>query len=292
MAHTVIGVFDNASEAQQAVERLIDEGFVRDHVDVSSRAATNPTVAPGSDTYGTNYDRSNRNDKDDDSIGGFFKSLFGSDDDSERYSEVARRSSSIVTVHAQSTDQAHRAAEILDEYGAVDIDERASQYGYAADSGQMTDARATDSTASIPIIEEELQVGKRVVQTGGARLRSRIVERPVEEHLRLREERVWVERNAVNRQATDADFAAFKEGTIEITEQAEIPVVAKDARVVEEVSLGKTVEEREETIRDTVRRTEVDVEKLDADEVRNTTTDDVRTSTSDQTLLRDRDTDL
>ena len=66
----------------------------------------------------------------------------------------------------------------------------------------------------------------------------------------------------MNRPATEADFAAFKEGTVEMIETAEVPVVAKEARVVEEVSLGKEATERSETIRDTVRKTEVDVEQL------------------------------
>ena len=41
-----------------------------------------------------------------------------------------------------------------------------------------------------------------------------------------------------------------------------MPVVAKTANVIEEISVGKAVTEREEVIRDTVRKTEVDVDKL------------------------------
>lgn len=123
-----------------------------------------------------------------------------------------------------------------------------------------------ETTGSIPIIEEQLNVGKRVVETGGARLRSRIIERPVEENLHLREEHVYVERTPVNRPATEADLAAFQEGEINITEHAEVPVINKEARVVEEISLEKEVEEREEVIRDTVRRTDVEIEDLDTED--------------------------
>ena len=112
------------------------------------------------------------------------------------------------------------------------------------------------------MLQEELRVGKREVETGGVRLRSRIVERPVEESIRLREEHVSVTRNPVSRPATEADFAGFKEGTVEMKEYAEKPVVAKEAKIVEEVSLGKEVSEREETISDTVRHTEVDTEVI------------------------------
>jgi len=193
-----------------------------------------------------------------DKVGNFFGSLFNNHDDAHSYSQVARQGTT-VTVHARSAEEATRAAALLDQYGAVDLDERASQYRSGATS--MTDA-TTSGSASLPVIEEELQVGKRTVETGGVRLRSRIVETPVEEHLRLREEHVHVERNPVNRDATTADFDTFREGTIELTEHAEVPVVAKDVRVVEEVRLQKDVEERQEVIKDTLRSTEVEVENL------------------------------
>jgi stress response protein YsnF len=82
--------------------------------------------------------------------------------------------------------------------------------------------------------------------------------------LRLREENVRVERNTVDRPATAADLDNFKEGEFEMVERAEVPVVSKEARVVEEVILGKEVNERKETIRDTVRSTEVEVEDIES----------------------------
>jgi uncharacterized protein (TIGR02271 family) len=251
MAYTVIGVFDNRSEAQQAVQQLTSSGFSHQDIDISSQRTD------------TASDASYRRDDDTDSIGSFFRSLFGSDDEATTYSEVARRGV-VVTVHAQSGEQSARAVQIMDQYGAVDVDDRARHY--RREEGTLTSqTSATDTDKAIPIIEEQLQVGKREVETGGVRVRSRVLERPVEEHLRLREEHVHVERNPVNRPATEADLSTFKEGEIEITEHAEVPAVNKEARVVEEVRLSKEVEEREETVRDTIRKTDVDVEKLDRD---------------------------
>ncbi len=100
------------------------------------------------------------------------------------------------------------------------------------------------------------------MQTGGVRLKSRIVERPVEEEMRLRQERVTVERNSVDREATSDELQAFTEGEIEMVENAEVPVVNKQARVVEEIRLNKEVDEHTETVHDTVRKTEVDIENL------------------------------
>jgi len=114
----------------------------------------------------------------------------------------------------------------------------------------------------VPIVEEELRVGKREVDRGGVRVDVDVEEVPVEEQVRLREETVRVERRAVDRPVSDADAATFQEGTFEVRETDEEAIVDKQARVVEEVVIDKDVEERTETIRDTVRRTDVDVEDL------------------------------
>ena len=90
------------------------------------------------------------------------------------------------------------------------------------------------------------------------RVRSYVVETPVEEDVALRGETVHLERTPVDR-AVGADDA-FVDRTIEATETAEEAVVSKEARVTEEISLEKVVDTRTETVRDTVRHTEVEVE--------------------------------
>jgi len=70
-----------------------------------------------------------------------------------------------------------------------------------------------------------------------------------------------LDRRPIDRAVTGAD-TAFKKGTIEVTETSEIPVVSKEAHVVEEVVAGKTATDRTETITDTVRRTDVEVEEI------------------------------
>jgi uncharacterized protein (TIGR02271 family) len=114
----------------------------------------------------------------------------------------------------------------------------------------------------IPVVEEEIQVGTRHVERGGIRVYSRVTERPVEQEVHLRDEHVTVERRPVDRPATERDLAAFREGTIEVTETHEQPIITKEARVVEEVVIDKDVREHTERVRDTVRRTEVDAEPL------------------------------
>ncbi len=260
MDQTVVGMFDTSSQAQQAAQKLAAAGFGLEGVDVSNARDTT-SDAKHQRSASTTAEQAN------DGISGFFNSLFGgddSDDTAQRYGHVARSTGSIVAVHCQSAEHAHKAAKILDEAGAVDVNERAAATGYqaAGKASNATNANAAADGMTAEIIEEKLQVGKRVEQTGGVRLRSRIVERPVEASVRLREEHVVVNRIPVDRPATNADFNTFKEGQVEVTESAERAVVGKQAHVVEEVSLGKQVTEREETIHETVRKTEVDVEKI------------------------------
>jgi stress response protein YsnF len=248
MAQTVIGFFDNAEEGRKAVNQLQEMGLSRDNVDITENS--------GSGNVSYNNDRS---DDHENGITRFFKSLFGDDDDrADRYSRVGNNSRCIVTVHARSEDEAERAADILDSCGAIDVDERASQYGAVSSDRSENAGQRRETT--IPRVEENLQVGKRTEERGGVIVRSRIVERPVEEHIRLREEHVNVERQPVNRPVSADEQGSFRDREIELTERSEVPVVNKEARVVEEIKLSKEVSERDETVRDTVRNTEVDIQ--------------------------------
>lgn len=128
---------------------------------------------------------------------------------------------------------------------------------------RATDITKVDDHLVVPVVEEELEVGKRLVEDGGARIHTHVIETPVQEQITLQEETVTVDRHAVDRVASDADLNVFEERTIEVLETAEVPVVTKEARVVEEVVVGKSATEHTETVRDTVRRTDVEVEELD-----------------------------
>lgn len=214
----------------------------------------------------------------------------------EYYAEGVRRGGTLVTVDAPD-NMAQQAVDIMNGNGAVDIDTRGASYrssgytGYSetaapyateditreretyrtANTGRTGNADAMNTGAAtnvnaqgetvIPIVEEELVVGKRQVQGGGARIHTYVTERPVDASVTLREEHVTVDRRPVDRAATDADMA-FGEKSFDITETSEEAVVGKTSRIVEEVVVGKTATDRTETVRDTVRRTDVEVEEL------------------------------
>lgn len=127
-------------------------------------------------------------------------------------------------------------------------------------------SQGSSGSESIPIIEENVEIGKRKEETGGAKIHKKVEEHDVEENVRLKEEHVDVNRKPVDRKATDKDLETFQEGEQNIRETKEVPVVNKEARVVEEVEINKEVTEDEKTIRDTEKKTKVDTEKLDSND--------------------------
>lgn len=137
--------------------------------------------------------------------------------------------------------------------------------GTGAASMQRTDQATATSDGgreeTIKMAEERLRVGKREAHAGRVRVRSYVTETPVEEQVTLREERVHVDQRPLDRPATAAEASLFQDRTIEAEESIEEAVIQKDVRVTGEVVVSKDAIERTETIRDTVRRTEVDVDQ-------------------------------
>jgi len=189
----------------------------------------------------------------------------------EYYAEGIRRGGVLVTVRTTEA-LADEAADILDDAGAKDVEEKSREWQssgwnpkhtFYTDRDNITGgARIKDvkGERKMDVVQEEIDIGKRQVNRG-VRVYSEVTEKPVEKQVNLREERISVDRRPVNREATPADIDSFKEGQIELTETREEPVVKKTARVVEEVRIGKDVNERTETVRDTVRRKDVRVEE-------------------------------
>ena len=202
------------------------------------------------------------------------------EEEAEFYAEGVRRGSTLVAVKADD-GRVNEALRLMNRFGPVDVRERSSQWrsegwaGFNADSATGTTTRTTSSAATrpsaarnietetaIPIVEEELHVGKREVDKGGVRVHSYLEEKPVRESVELREESVYVERRPVDRSVDPGTIDAFQERSYEVRERAEQVVTEKQARVVEEVVVGKKVDTHVETVEDTVRRTRVEVEKM------------------------------
>lgn len=274
MAHTLIACFDSDDHARHARDRLVAEGADAGSIHLRRESAATDATSSASDASGS-YDT------DSGGLSSWFRSIFGMRDEHDEvrtHREAMRRGGTLLTLETADETRIDRYSELLRDSGAVDLETRAAQWrsegwdGGTAATGTITATAAsatTDdaATRTVPVIEEELAIGTRVVQRGGVRVFTRLVETPVEEQVRLREEHAEVRRRPVGRPATEADLAAAaSSGTIEVRETAEEPVVAKRAQVTEEVEVGTRATERTETIRDTVRHTEVEVDRIAATE--------------------------
>ena len=273
---TLVAVFENAAHAQAAIRDLREAGISEGAITQHSGPVTGATTASTTTTYQPER--------------GFWASLFGgeAEHDSTVYDRSLEGGSTVVTVKAPEAE-ASRVMQILEQHNPVDIDERGSGYGLAATGGTRALSSGTapyeapiaagpsavpamapqgrgtpDPESTIQLAEERLSVGKRLVNRGGTRIRRYVVETPVEEQVTLRDEKVTLERRPVT-DARPVSAADFSDKTIEMTETHEEAVIAKTAHVVEEVALRRDRTERVETVRDTVRREDVEIEQLPGD---------------------------
>ena len=279
MSRTVTALYDTRAEAEAARDRLSQA------VDVEGRAQIIDKTSTGGSGSSTDSSPLHR--------------LPLSHEDRHAYGEGLRRGGFMLCAEVDEDEDADKIVRILEETSSVDLDERQNAWrneGWQAHTPGMLGGTGTGTTPGmtggttgtasamgsgttqphgnqvaeehIPIVEEQLVVGKREVNRGGARVRSYVREVPVHEQVTLREEHVEVERRPVDqrldRGALDRDPDLLRDRTVEVTETAEEAVVAKEARIVEEVVVTKTAEQRTQEINDTVRRTEVEVDE-DAD---------------------------
>ncbi len=284
---TLTAFFDRRADAQTAMDRLRANGVPESSIRLTEGAGESTTTTTTTSSSGENK--------------GFFESLgdfFFPEEDRYAYAEGLSRGGYLLTVSGLSADQQETALDILDDEGAVDIDEREQSWrsegwtgyqsggsvaaasmgasmgagtGASLDTGvaqsgfaeNRTDFAERDTALSagetVPVVEEQLRVGKRETSHGRVRVRSYVRETPVNEQVQLTEEHVTIERRPVDRPLT-AGSDAFVERTIEAEERGEEAVVSKEARVVEEIGLRKEVETEQRTISDTVRHTEVEIE--------------------------------
>lgn len=262
---TVTALFRSRSEAERAIADLQSElalagPNVRLHAADGSAtetiSRTEPAAGgqPGSSRGGGGVLASLRD-------------LFMPAQDRDAYAEGIRRGNVMISALVEPA-QLEQALDVLDRDGALDLDQQESEWrgeGWSEPSHpSLAAAPATAATASgeqvIPLVEEQLSIGKREVERGRVRVRSYVVETPVEQQVSLREEHVQIDRRPVARSGPVDDPRAFQERALEVHETAEEAVTSKTARVREEVVVRKDARTRVETVHDTVRRTEVEVE--------------------------------
>ena len=263
MTRTITALFDQRADAEAAENRLKAANVDAGHISIHDK------TSPG-------FHATGRSTTGDPGMWASIKNAFVPDEDRHTYEEGVRRGGFLLTADVND-DNVDAAVKVLEESDSINVDDRSQEWRSSGWDHAPVAATASGTTAgalfgsdrtsgnaegeqSIPIVEESLVVGKRDVDRGGARVRSYVTETPVHEQVRLRDEKINVQRRAVDRPLTDADDA-FRERTIDVTATGEEAVVGKTARVVEEVVVSKTSGERVEDINDTVRRTEVEIDE-------------------------------
>jgi uncharacterized protein (TIGR02271 family) len=263
-SNQVVAMFETYDQASAARDALVAAGIDRGRIELLDRSAR-------AEDASFHYERNE---------GGFWSALSGMfmpDEDSHVYAEGLHRGHAMLIVRAAPGEQDHIIS-LLDTQNPLDVDTQAAQWRqngwpgtYAGAQSRATQASSTATTGTartgateevIPVYEEQLRIGKREVERGTVRVRSYLVETPVEQQVQLRDERVEIERRAVDRPVTAAELGsdAFRERTIDVTTRREEAVVDKEARIKEEIVVRKEADQHTETVRDTVRHTEVEVE--------------------------------
>ena len=268
----VVTVYDTLPHAEKAVTILKAAGYQDDDISVVNQKTLAASGAHEVDVREP----------------GLWRRLFGSnvlDHEATVYGRAVEGGGVVVTVRVPQ-EEVPRVMGLLDTHDPVDVLERAAKVGavpanlakaaataavaaapVTAAAKAVASAAKPDSSDVIRLAEEQLNVGKRLVQEGTTRIRRFVTEKPVEASVTLHEEHAQVLRRAIGDPNYIADVD-WSDKTIEVVESAEQAVVSKSARVVEEVIVRKEGTDHVETVRDKVRRQQVDVQHLDAEKQR------------------------
>jgi len=246
----IVAVYDKAAKAKEAARALESSGFAAGDISVLNRDSLSDAEVHEA---------------------GLWRRLFGrnvGDHESAVYGRTIESGGAVLTLRASDTE-VPRAMKILDVHNPVDVNERATSLGVvppvakAAVPPPAPTAKLTKEEV-LRLAEEQLEVGKRQIETGRARIRRFVTEKPVEAQVTLHEEHAEMVRRAVTDPSLLRDVD-WSDKTIEVPEMSEQAVVTKTARVAEEVLIRREGSDHVETVRDTVRRQQVELERLPRD---------------------------
>ena len=241
----IVAVYDRGEKGREAARALASSGFVSSDISVLNSGSVSDKDA---------------------SDGSVWQRLFGRsvpDEETAAYRRTINSGGAVLTLRTPDRE-VDRAMKILNVHGPTNFEDRS---GSTLTSARMsatapTETRELDAAEEVlRLAEEQIDIGKQQVATGKSRIRRFLTEQPVEQQITLHEEHYEVSRREVNdpQLAKDIDW---KDRTIEVIETSEQPVVTKTARIAEEVVIRRRGSDHVETIRDTVRRQQLEVERV------------------------------
>ena len=265
---TIVAVFDTRDHADAAVKALRAGGFANADISIfdGDRLRSGKKAVAPEET-------------------GLWQRLFGDDvyeHEAAVYHQTVKRGGVVISARVMDNEVAHAIA-ILDLHRPVDVHDRAVTTGIApaahveavekkidavplavAQQVAVTPKFAEVHDGVLRLAEEQLQVGKQMLETGRTRVRRYITEREASADVTLHDEHAEVLRKAI----TDPKYIGvidWADGEIEVIETAEHALANKTARIVEEVSLKKVGTDRVETVKDKIRRQQVEIQRVGAD---------------------------
>ncbi|MBE5254084.1 YsnF/AvaK domain-containing protein [Mixta mediterraneensis] len=274
MAHEkIVTLFDSVTQADAAKRNLMKAGFADRDISLISgerlqsegKAIRHPSI---------------------------WQRLFGhtvDEDQADVYTKAMDTGGVVLTLQAEEEELA-KAMTILHSHDSVDVPSRIKSS--LTDTPQQNVGQTVNPTAGrdfagetddrsreplrtsltgdeseeeiLRLAEEQIEVGKRLVSEGSTRVRRYTVTDEVSEDISLHEQHADIFRRSINEPALTGDVD-WSEKTVEVAESHEQPVVNKTANVKEEVVVRTDGSDRTETINDSVRRQEVDIDKNTAD---------------------------
>lgn len=201
MVQTVIGIFNESSQAECAVHELMDNSFDREHIDISLPPDPAETRGDGTDENGVL----------DSKVGRYFMNVFGDAQLAMKYATVAQRGT-VIAVLTHNYSDAVKAAGILDGCGALNVDE---QFRVLDDAMTREDRRAEaraiktefnsepDSEMSkerSPSLDSSVSSPQGVHREGipgSVITRSRIVHKATDDEIHIKED-TWIDRRSLD----------------------------------------------------------------------------------------------
>jgi uncharacterized protein (TIGR02271 family) len=129
---------------------------------------------------------------------------------------------------------------------------------------RSTDEERTVKSKTIPVIEEQVQVGKKVVETGQVSINKRVSQEDVIVDVPYVQEEINVERVPMNRYIDTPPPAMRQEGDTTIIPVLK-EVVVKRLVLVEELHITKKKVQQQASQDMTLRREEVEIQRKNSD---------------------------
>ena len=291
---TVIGVFDEAGNADRAIDALQNAGFDNSQIHHSGRAAAaTGGFFEGVKNFFTGDDTATNGGH----VASDLTGMGVSNDEAQYYENEYNNGRTVVSVNAG--DRAEEAKSILDTNGAYNYANQRGTgrtstatttntgYNNATTTGTTTDttnydntrnagyndaattgttgydrtrdanyATTNDDQQAMRLREEQLNVNKQQVQSGEVSLGKNVVEEQKTVNVPVTHEEVYIENRPASGNVTD-DGTPIGEGeNIRVPVSEERVNVSKDTVTTGEVSIGKRAVQENQQVTDTVRREE------------------------------------